>query len=107
MGCQVLVELAQRHHERGNHYHVRIDLKVPGDELVVVHDASLHAAEKDLQATETAQRAEPRPERKHAAVAVREAFDIARRQLQDYGRRQRGSVKAHPRKPAVVRERRR
>jgi len=99
MGCRVLVEFAQRHHERGNRYHVRIDLTVPGDEIVVAHDASLHATGKDVAAEETAQRAEPHPEWKHAAVAVREAFDIARRQLQDYARRQRGSVKTAARQP--------
>lgn len=107
MGCRVLVEFAQGHHERGNHFHVRIDLTVPGDELVVAHDANLHASGKDLEEPEDAQRAEPHPERKHALVAVREAFDAARRRLQDYGRRQRGRVKAHPRPPAVLRERRR
>jgi len=32
MGCRVLVELLQRHHEAGNRYHVRIDLTVPGKE---------------------------------------------------------------------------
>jgi cold shock CspA family protein len=37
--------------------------------------------------------AETDPERKHARVAIREAFDIARRQLQDFARRQRGTVK--------------
>jgi cold shock CspA family protein/ribosome-associated translation inhibitor RaiA len=98
MGCRVLVELAQRH-ERGNRYHVRIDLTVPGDEIVVAHDASLHATGKDIAAQETTPRAEPHPEAKHAFVAVREAFDIARRQLQDYARLQRGSVKTTAQQP--------
>ncbi len=31
-GCRVLVELAERHHEQGNRFHIRIDLTVPGDE---------------------------------------------------------------------------
>jgi ribosome-associated translation inhibitor RaiA len=106
MGCRVLVELAQGRHQRGNRFHVAIDLTVPGDELLVAHEASLHATEKDNEAEKPAPRAEPRPQRKHAQVAVREAFSVARRKLQDYGRRQRGSVKAHPRTPAVVRERR-
>jgi len=102
MGCRVLVEFTQRHHERGNHYHVRIDLTVPGGEIVVAHDASLHATGQDLDAEELTQRAEPHPERKHAVVAVREAFDIARRRLQDYGRRQRGDVKTDVRQPVGV-----
>ncbi len=99
MGCRVLVEFAQRHHERGNHFHVRIDLTVPGDEIVIAHDGGLHATAKDIEAERSQQRLEPGPERKHAAVAVREAFDAARRKLQDYGRRQRLAVKTLSRQP--------
>jgi len=93
MGCRVLVEFVQRHHEAGNRYHVRIDLTVPGEEMVVSHEASLHATAQDVDADRLSKVAESDPERKHARVAIREAFDIARRQLQDYARRQRGTVK--------------
>jgi cold shock CspA family protein/ribosome-associated translation inhibitor RaiA len=93
MGCRVAVELVQRHHEAGNRYHVRIDLTVPGEEIVVSHEAGLHATAQDVDAEELTKVAESDPERKHARVAIREAFDIARRQLQDYARRQRGTVK--------------
>jgi cold shock CspA family protein/ribosome-associated translation inhibitor RaiA len=93
MGCRVLVELLQRHHEAGNRYHVRIDLTVPGEEIVVAHEAGLHATAQDVDVAKFTKVAESDPERKHARVAIREAFDIARRQLQDYARRQRGTVK--------------
>jgi cold shock CspA family protein/ribosome-associated translation inhibitor RaiA len=93
MGCRVLVELVQRHHEAGNRYHVRVDLTVPGEEIVVAHEASLRAATREAGAEKITRLAEPDPERKHAQVAIREAFDIARRRLQDYARRQRGTVK--------------
>ena len=99
MGCRVLVELAQRHHQTGNHYHVRIDLTVPGEEIVVAHEASLHATAQDADVEKSTKEGETNPERKHAHVAVREAFDIARRQLQDYARRQRGTVKTAARQP--------
>ena len=93
MGCRVLIELVQRHHEAGNRYHVRIDLTVPGEEIVVAHEAGLHASAQDVGAEKITRMAESDPEHKHARVAIREAFDIARRQLQDYVRRQRGMVK--------------
>jgi cold shock CspA family protein/ribosome-associated translation inhibitor RaiA len=94
MGCRVLVELVQRHHEHGNRYHVRIDLTVPGEEIAVAHEASLRAATRDTDAEKITRLAEPDPERKHGGVAIHEAFDIARRRLQDYARRQRGTVKS-------------
>lgn len=93
MGCRVLVELVQRHHKAGNRYHVRIDLTVPGEEIVVAHEAGVHATAQDVDAEKLTKVAESDPERKHARVAVREAFDIARRRLQDYARRQRRAVK--------------
>jgi cold shock CspA family protein len=99
VGCRVLVEPAQRHHETGNRYHVRIDISVPGDDIVVAHEPSLHATERTIELAETARVNEPDPERKHVLVAIREAFDIARRRLQDYARRQRGTVKAPARRP--------
>lgn len=99
MGCRVLVEFVQRHHETGNRYHVRIDLTVPGEEIVVAHEPSLHATAQDVDVEKATKADELDPERKHARVAVREAFDIARRRLQDYARRQRGTVKTAARQP--------
>ena len=77
MGCRVVVEAPHRHHHKGRLYHIRIDITVPGGELVVNREPSKHAAHEDVY------------------VAIRDAFDAARRKLQDYGRRQRGVVKAH------------
>jgi cold shock CspA family protein len=93
MGCHVLLELVQRHHEAGNRYRVRIDLTVPGEEIVVSHEASLHGTDQDIHLAKATKQDEADPERKHAFVAVHKAFDIARRRLQDYARRQRGTVK--------------
>ena len=78
MSCRVVVEAPVRHHRKGGPFKVRIDLTVPGDELVVNRQA-----DEDLY------------------VAIREAFDAARRCLEDYSRRQRGSVKAHEGPPQV------
>ena len=99
MACRVLVELSHRHHEAGNRFHVRIDLTMPGEEIVVAHEPSLHATEQDVDVETATKGDETDPERKHAYVAVREAFDIARRRLQDYARRQRGMVKTSSRQP--------
>jgi len=71
MSCRVVVEGPVRHHRKAP-FTVRIDLSVPGAELVVDRQA-----DEDLY------------------VAIRDAFDAARRRLEDYARRQRGAVKSH------------
>jgi cold shock CspA family protein/ribosome-associated translation inhibitor RaiA len=101
MSCRVMVEAPHRHHHKGKAYQVRIDITVPGGELVInrapkrLEAAKLPASkqvEKDLS-----ERHEPS---KHAAhediyVAIRDAFNAAGRRLQDYARRQSGAVKLH------------
>lgn len=72
LGCRVVIETPHRRHHKGILYNVRIYLSVPGAELVVKREP-----DEDLY------------------VAIRDAFDAARRQLQDYARRQRGDVKFH------------
>jgi cold shock CspA family protein len=70
--CRVVVEAPVGHHRRGGPYTVRLDVTVPGAELVVNRQD-----DEDLP------------------VAIRDAFDAMRRRLEDYVRRQRGAVKAH------------
>jgi ribosome-associated translation inhibitor RaiA len=104
MSCRVLVEAPHRHHHKGKAYQVRIDLTVPGGELVV------NRAQKRLDAAKLKQQKlsekvdkeliESHEPSKHAAhgdiyVAIRDAFNAAGRKLQNYTRRRRGKVKAH------------
>ncbi|MCZ7566530.1 MAG: HPF/RaiA family ribosome-associated protein [Burkholderiales bacterium] len=69
--CRVVVEERSRHQSNGREFSVRVDLRVPGREIVVnrAHDEDAYAA-------------------------VREAFDDARRQLEELLRIQRGEVKS-------------
>jgi cold shock CspA family protein len=77
MSCRVVIETPHRHHRQGRLYGVRIDLSVPGRELVVGREPSQHHAHEDVY------------------VAIRDAFDAARRQLEDHARRERGQTKHH------------
>src|SRR3972149_4450552 len=36
MSCRVVIDVAHRHHLVGNVYQVRIDIKVPGEEIAIV-----------------------------------------------------------------------
>lgn len=101
MSCRVIVQAPHRHHHKGKAYQVRIDLTVPGGELVI------NRAPKRLKAAKLAPAkriekdfSESHEPSKHAAhediyVAIRDAFNAAGRRLQDYARRQSGAVKLH------------
>lgn len=100
IAARVLVELAARHHRTGNRCHVRIDLSVPGEDIIVTHDASLRP-ELRARATAKAQKQHDVDRlHRHASVAIREAFEVARRRAQDRTRRRRGAVKTHTPQPS-------
>lgn len=67
--CRVVVESPHRHHNRGNVFHVRVDLSVPGQEIVVNREPEQDHSHEDL------------------SVALRDAFEAAQRQLKAYQRR--------------------
>jgi hypothetical protein len=94
-GARVLVEPADRHHGDGSRYRVRIDLTVPGEEIVVAHDASPRSGARQRAAQSLRKGDEVERPHRRATVAIREAFEHARRRLQDYERRRRGQVKTH------------
>jgi cold shock CspA family protein/ribosome-associated translation inhibitor RaiA len=99
MGCRVMIEVPHRHREGGEHHHVRIYLTVPGGEIVVKREPTLHSRQQDVKEEDRTKDREIERSHKHLQVAIREAFDTARRKLQDYARRQRADVKAHEDKP--------
>lgn len=72
ISCRVVVEMPHRHHQQGKEFGVNIDLGVPGTEIVV-----------------------NRRHHEDPYVALRDAFDAARRQLEDYVHKLRRETKAH------------
>lgn len=94
MGCRVAVEVPHRHHRNGSAYHIRIDLTVPGEEIVVKREPSLSHRAIQLGKTEIRKKLEVKPLHKNLRLAIKDAFKAARRRLQDYARRQRGDVKS-------------
>jgi ribosomal subunit interface protein len=77
MSCRVVVEAPHKHHHQGKQFNVRIDIGVPGDEIAVNRD-----------------------HHEDVYVALRDAFDAAQRQVEDYVRKIRGDVKMHQPKRA-------
>jgi hypothetical protein len=94
------VSIPHQHHDAGNRFSLRLEILVPDEEIVVSRDASLHAAIQDLAENEWVKTFDIDGMRKDLRVVIRDAFDAARRQLQDYARRHRMAVKQHAGAPA-------
>ena len=75
MTGRVVVDLPQQRQRKGKIFLVRIDLTVPGRELVVNRDPLLNHAHEDVH------------------VAVEDAFDAVERILKEYSREIQGEVK--------------
>ena len=105
MGCRVVVDVPHRHHEMGNRWQIRVDLTLPGWEIAVSHTVpGPRSTRKKATEGERVKSEETALRHKHIEVAVQDAFDTARRRLQDFARRRRGAVKTHePRPLAYVR----
>jgi cold shock CspA family protein/ribosome-associated translation inhibitor RaiA len=94
-GCRVVVELPSRRHVWGNPYHVRIDLTVPGGELVVKREPSLHSSLRKIHEYKVLKHLELGAPHRELRQAIDDAFRAMGRRLQDYARRQRQDVKTH------------
>jgi len=75
--CRVAIEARHRHQHKGYLCDVHITLGVPGPDIVVGRTGPEDHAHEDVY------------------VAVRDAFQAATRQLEDYARKTRGDVKTH------------
>ena len=64
IACRVVVERPHRHKNHGVQFHVSIDLSLPGTELAVKRESN-----EDIY------------------IAIRDAFDVARRQLLSYNQK--------------------
>jgi ribosomal subunit interface protein len=79
--CRVVIEAPHKRHHKGQLFSIHIDITLPSHEIVVSRQPDNHHAHEDIY------------------VAIRDAFDSARRQLEDYNRRFHGKVKQHISEP--------
>jgi len=83
-GCSVVVECHHHNHHQGNLFHARIDITVPGKELVASREPDKHHAHENMH------------------VTIRDAFDAVRRQLQQHAEKLHRKVKTHRNKQNAV-----
>jgi ribosome-associated translation inhibitor RaiA len=76
--CDVSVRLNEHRHVHDNRYLVHAHLTLPGGDIQAGRSADADHSHEDPY------------------LAVRDAFDALRRQLEDYVRIRRGDIKAHP-----------
>lgn len=95
LSARVLVELAERHRHDGNHVHVRINLALRGETLIVDQRVSTRPTARARAEDRLRKQDELARDHRRAKVAIREAFEAAQRRLQDRERRRRGDVKTH------------
>lgn len=75
--CGVSVEAPHRAHRHGNLYHIRVEISVPGKDLVVSKDPGDLGGHTDVY------------------VAIRDSFAAAERQVAEHARLARHEVKSH------------
>lgn len=75
--CRVVISRPQHRGRQGDLYSIRIDLTVPGEEVVINREHRLDHAHEDVY------------------VALHDAFHACRRRLEDHVRLARGQVKSH------------
>jgi cold shock CspA family protein/ribosome-associated translation inhibitor RaiA len=77
ISCEVIVSAPHHRKQLGTIYHVQVRLHVPGKNIFVANEPEESGAHEDLH------------------VAIRDAFDSTRRQLEDLLDRERGMIKVH------------
>lgn len=82
ISLRAVVSRPRHRHHKGDTYSVRLQISVPGaSEIDINRDPAATGRHEDMQ------------------VTIRDAFDAARRQLQDLDRKREGHVKAHETSP--------
>lgn len=84
LNVRVVVEAPHRRRREGNVFQVKIDLSVPNKVIMVDREHRKLRSHEDV------------------FVAIRDAFDAVRRQLEDYARVEQGKVKTHESVPTGV-----
>ncbi|GMQ90842.1 MAG: hypothetical protein BMS9Abin11_0147 [Gammaproteobacteria bacterium] len=75
--CKVVVDIPHKHKHKGEAYHITINIGVPQGNIVVSKGTEKGSSYEDVY------------------VVIRDAFNAARRCIEDFARKRRGEVKTH------------
>ena len=83
--CRVTLDKPHRHHQKGNLFSVRVDLRIPGRQIIVTRSPDLHQAHQDIR------------------VLIHDVFDEVSRRLSEIsGRRRDHDRQWTPSRPLTV-----
>ena len=101
LSCRVAIEIPHRHHRKGKQCRIRIDLTLPGKEIVIKREPGASSKSRKTRA-QLAGKTVHRESHHDLRLAIHDAFKAAGRRVQDYARLQRGDVKRHRASAAAV-----
>jgi hypothetical protein len=102
MACRVAIEVPHRHHKNGKPLHVRIDLTLPGREIVIRRDPVSRRGPRMIVEGDALIRLHPMLPHHDLHLAIHDAFKIATRRLHNFARYRRVNVKAQRKSPAMA-----
>lgn len=73
--CRVVVEAPHKHHQYGNNFNIKLEVRIPGEPIIVTHDPGDVNTHQDPY------------------IVLRDTFNAARRQLKDRAAKDQGRVK--------------
>jgi ribosome-associated translation inhibitor RaiA len=95
IGCRVAIEVPHRHHRKGKPLHIRIDLILPGKEIVIKREPVANHRKPVSREVAASSHAPGKASHADLQLIIHDAFKSAGRRVQDFARRQRGEVKRH------------
>jgi hypothetical protein len=95
IGCRVAIEVPHRHHKKGKPLHIRIDLILPGKEIVIKREPVPIRRAPVNGGAEGRSQAKFKSPHADLELVIHDAFKSAGRRVQDFARRQRGDTKTH------------
>ena len=101
LSCHVAVEIPHRHHRKGKQCHVRIDLALPGKELVIRREPAPSSRSRQTK-SELAGKVKKLEPHHDLRLVLHDAFKAAGRSVQDFARLHRGEVKNHTQMASVA-----
>lgn len=105
--CRVAIEMLHRQRKAGKPLHVRIDLTLPGREIIIKHELVAGVRPSTIGEGDAVVKLQRMPPHHDLHVAIHDAFRVAARRIHGIARYRRGNARIRGQHPkAIVRRNR-